>query len=118
MTKNDEHKLWVLQHAERTGQVAKTCRYFGIGRASFYRWKRAYEQDGEAGLVNAKTIPKNPPNQTPTEVAGKVLHLRRQDHQSVLMGKASTGPSNAINRTHGVALIHDPRCATPAGPNA
>ena len=53
MTKNDEHKLWVLQHAERTGQVAKTCRYFGIGRASFYRWKRAYEQDGEAGLVCA-----------------------------------------------------------------
>ena len=34
MTKNDERevqrKLRVLEHAERTGQVAKTCRYFGI----------------------------------------------------------------------------------------
>lgn len=62
MARNDEHevqrKLRVLQHAERAAQVAKTCRYFGIGRASFYRWKRAYEQDGEAGLVNAKTISK------------------------------------------------------------
>lgn len=66
MTKNDERKvqrkLRVLQHAEPTGQVAKIFSYFGIGRASFYRWKRAYEQDGEVGLVNAKTIPKNPPN--------------------------------------------------------
>jgi transposase-like protein len=54
MTKNDERevqrKLRVLQHAERKGHVAKTCRYFGIGQASFYRWKRAYEQGGEAGL--------------------------------------------------------------------
>lgn len=32
MTKNDERKLRVLQHAEQTGQVAKTGRYFGIGR--------------------------------------------------------------------------------------
>lgn len=60
MAKNDEHevqrKLRVLQHAERTAQVAKTCRYFGIGRASFFRWKRAYERYGEDGLVNAKTI--------------------------------------------------------------
>lgn len=63
MTKNDEReaqrRLRVLQHAERIGHVAKVCRYFGIGRASFYRWKRAYEQDGEAGPVNAKTIPQN-----------------------------------------------------------
>jgi hypothetical protein len=25
-------KLSVLQHAEETGHVAKTCRYFGVGR--------------------------------------------------------------------------------------
>jgi len=84
MTKEDERevqrKLRILQHAEKIGHVAKACRYFGIARASFYRWKRAYERDGEAGLVNAKTIPKNPPNQTPPEVAEKVLHLRRKYH--------------------------------------
>ncbi len=82
MTKDDERevqrKLRILRHAEKIGHVARTCRYFGIGRASFYRWKSAYERDGEAGLVNAKTIPKNPPNQTPPEVAEKVLHLRRK----------------------------------------
>lgn len=63
-----QRKLRVLRHAERTGQVAKTCRDFGIGRASFYRWKRAYKRDGEAGLANAKPIPKSSPNQTAPEV--------------------------------------------------
>ena len=51
-------KLRVLEHAEETGQVAKTCRYFGVGRSSFYRWRDAYRKDGEAGLVNRPPIPK------------------------------------------------------------
>ena len=102
MTKEDERevqrKLRILQHAEKIGHVAKTCRYFGIGRASFYRWKSAYQRDGEAGLVNAKTIPKNPPNQTPPEVAEKVLHLRRKYH---------LGPERImwyLERYHGIKL--------------
>ncbi len=32
-----QHKLRILQHAENIGSVVKTCRYFGIGRSSFYR---------------------------------------------------------------------------------
>lgn len=35
-----QRKLRILKHAEETGHVARTCRYFGIGRASFYRCKR------------------------------------------------------------------------------
>jgi transposase len=83
MTKEEhdiQRKLKVLRHAEKTGQVARTCRYFGVGRSSFYRWKAAYEQRGEAGLVNAKPIPKNPANQTPPEIVEKVLHLRSKYH--------------------------------------
>jgi hypothetical protein len=41
MTKEDrdiQRKLKVLRHAEKIGDVGKTCRYFGIGRSSFYRW--------------------------------------------------------------------------------
>ena len=56
-----QRKLKVLRHAEQTGNIAKTCRYFGVGRVSFYRWKTEYQQRGEAGLVNAKPIPKNRP---------------------------------------------------------
>jgi transposase-like protein len=49
-----DHKLRVLQH----GDVGKACRYFGVGRASFYRWRTAYRQHGLAGLENRKTAPK------------------------------------------------------------
>ena len=59
MTKEErdvQRKLKVLRHAEKTGQVARTCRYFGVGRSSFYRWKAAYERRGEAGLVGLSDI--------------------------------------------------------------
>ena len=55
-----QRKLRILKHAEETGHAAKTCRYFGVARASFYRWKALYKQEGEAGLINKKPIPKNP----------------------------------------------------------
>ncbi len=47
MTQKDrdiQRKLRILRHAEETGHVGRTCRYFGIGRASFYRWKAALEK--------------------------------------------------------------------------
>jgi hypothetical protein len=69
-------KLRILRHAEETSQVARTCRYFGIGRAGFYRWQAAYRAGGETALINAKPIPKNPANRTPPEIVEKVLHLR------------------------------------------
>ena len=50
----------VLKHAENTGNVAKTCRYFGISRQTFYNWKNAYRVQGDKGLVNSKPCPKNP----------------------------------------------------------
>ena len=83
MTKNDrdiQRKLRVLRHAEQIGDVSRTCRYFGIGRASFYRWRAAFQKRGEVGLVNKKTIPRNPANQTPPEIVEKVLHLRQTYH--------------------------------------
>lgn len=48
-------KLKVLNHATEHGNISKTCRYFGICRETFYKWKRAYETDGEEGLVNNKS---------------------------------------------------------------
>lgn len=50
-----QRKLKVLQHAEKIGNARKACRYFGIGRSSFYRWRDAYQKHVEAGLKNAKS---------------------------------------------------------------
>ena len=53
------HKLRVLEHADKTGSVSVMCRYCGIGRSSFYRWREAYRRHGVEGLINAKPIAKN-----------------------------------------------------------
>jgi transposase len=66
-------KLRVLEHAERSGDVSKTCRYFGIGRASFCRWRDRYRREGEAGLTNKRSVAHNHPNKTPAAVVEKVL---------------------------------------------
>ena len=75
-----QRKLRILRYADEIGHVAKTCRYFGIGRTSFYRWRQAYAKYGEAGLVDAPPIPKWHANRTPLEIEEKVLHLRRKYH--------------------------------------
>jgi transposase len=83
MTKEErdiQRKLRVLQYADTIGDVSKACRYFGIGRASFYRWKDALRRQGEQGLVNKKSAPKNPANRTPPAIVEQVLHLRRTYH--------------------------------------
>ena len=61
MTKDQreiQRKLRILRHAEETEHVAKACGYFGIGRSSFNRWRQAYGDRGEVGLINAPPIPK------------------------------------------------------------
>ena len=57
-------KLHILKHSEYGGSAVKTCRYFCVGKASFYRWKELYKKDGVEGLVNKKSIPKNSINRT------------------------------------------------------
>ncbi len=73
-------KKRILSHAIESGNVAKTCRYFGIPRSSFYRWRNVYQEHGEDGLRCKKPIAKSHPNQTPDEIVEKILHLRRKYH--------------------------------------
>lgn len=74
-------RLAVLQHAEEvTHSVAETCRYFGISRNCFYRWKRRYEDEGLEGLKDRSSKPHRSPNATPVDVVGKIVYLRQNYH--------------------------------------
>jgi len=73
-------KLRVLEHAQDSGNIAKTCRYFGIPRSLFYLWIAAYREHGLDGLKRKKPIPKSHPNQTPPEIVEKILYLRKKYH--------------------------------------
>jgi len=75
-----KNRLRVLEHAKKIGNIRKTCRYFGIPRSSFYRWKTAYDRNGELGLVNKPPVAKSHPNQLSREVINRVLYLRKKYH--------------------------------------
>ena len=73
-------KLKVLNYAKEIGNISKTCRYFGICRETFYKWKRAYEAHGEAALVDSKPCPENHKLRIPRAIEEKVVHLRTTYH--------------------------------------
>jgi len=40
-------RLAIIRHAEEvTGNVALTCRYYGISRTLYYSWRRRYDELG------------------------------------------------------------------------
>ena len=71
---------WFRHVDEVTHNVAKTCRYFGISRQTYYRWYRRYGKLGEPGLRDGSSRPLHSPRTTPSEVVEKVLYLRRYYH--------------------------------------
>jgi transposase InsO family protein len=74
-------RLRILQWAEgKPRQVARTCRYFGISRTAFYRWKRRFDELREAGLADRPRTPHRSPRATPRTVVSKILYLRQQYH--------------------------------------
>lgn len=83
-TIEDRHvrrRLAILRHAEEvTGNVAMTCRYYGISRQNFYVWKRRYDELGPDGLKDRSHHPKTSPNATHVDVVGKILYLRQNYH--------------------------------------
>lgn len=73
-------KLKVLNYAQKNGNVAKTCRYFGISRETFYKWKKSYRIKGDVGLINSKPCPQNIKLRTPKHIEEKILYFRSNYH--------------------------------------
>jgi transposase InsO family protein len=76
-----KRRLAILRHAEEiTGNVALTCRYYGISRQIFYTWKRRFDAHGLDGLRDRSHRPHVSPGTTRTEVVGKIIYLRQHYH--------------------------------------
>lgn len=54
-----KRKLKIFAHAAKIGNIRKTCRYFGIARTNYYKWRDKYDKEGEIGLINNKPCPVN-----------------------------------------------------------
>lgn len=70
----------ILRYAREFGNVKNVCKEFEVARASFYRWKKAYDAEGKAGLLRKKPVAKSHPRQIPAEFVEKILHLRTEYH--------------------------------------
>jgi transposase len=86
MTKAEQARLqaWrskLLAYASETSRnVARTCRHFGISRQAFYKWKKRFDEHGEAGLCDRSRAPHHSPKATSPEVISKMLYLREHYH--------------------------------------
>ncbi len=68
-------RLRALDHAKKTGNVAETCRVFGISRKTFYQWRGVAERYGVEALVPKPRRTPHLPNATPTWVVNELLTL-------------------------------------------
>jgi len=74
LLRNQRKRIAVLRHYEEiTQNVAKTCRYYGISRMSFYKWQHRYQELGLEGLKDRSHRPLHSPRATKTEVLAKLL---------------------------------------------
>jgi len=70
---------WMDHYRVHGGNAALTCRYFGISRQTFYRWKRRYNPRDLASLEGRSHRPKRLRQPTwSRDLALAVLHLREQ----------------------------------------
>jgi transposase len=101
LTRRAKRRLAILRHAEEiTGNVALTCRYYGISRQVFYRWRQRYDEHGLDGLRDRARGPRVSPNATRTEVVGKIIYLRQHYH---------FGPAKIamyLRRYHDIQISH------------
>jgi len=101
LTRRAKRRLAIIRHAEEvTGNVALTCRYYGISRQCYYTWYRRYQAHGLEGLRDGSSRPQVSPNATRTEVVGKIIYLRQHYH---------FGPAKIamyLRRYHDVQISH------------
>lgn len=68
-------RLRALDHARKTGNVAETCRVFGVSRKTFYEWRGMAERYGVEALVPKARRTPQLPNATPTWVVNELLTM-------------------------------------------
>jgi putative transposase len=69
---------WII-HAELSGNVAKTCRRFGISTSVFYKWKRLFDPSGLKTLESRSRSPKHKQGRKSVPLLDeRIIALRKQ----------------------------------------
>ena len=71
LDKNATRRLAIIRHTQEvTGNVALTCRYYGISRQVFYRWLRRYEAERRSDRLQPQKSATVAPTGSPAAVSG------------------------------------------------
>ena len=101
-----ELKLELLREPERTGEsVAEVCRRRGISRASFYRYRRRYLEEGVPGLEPRSKRPRVSPGRIDPLLEAEICELRRR-HPRWGARRIHAELARARIAPPGVATIH------------
>jgi len=75
----EELKLELLLEAERSGEpIAELCARHGISRASYYRYRRRYLDEGVEGLEARSRRPRCSPAQIAPSLEARIVELRKR----------------------------------------
>ena len=69
---------WFRHFHEKSQNIAKTCRYFGISRPTYYYWWQRYQENGIKGLYEQTRKPKTSPRATSPDMIRKIRRLRKK----------------------------------------
>lgn len=70
-----QQRVRALDHARTIGNVAETCRTFGISPKTFYKWRNAAAKYGLDALMPKAKRPPAMPNATPTHIIEVLLTM-------------------------------------------
>src|SRR5687767_3571003 len=73
-----ETKLLAVFTSGLEVNVSALCAELGISRQTFYKYRRRWQTEGPAGLVERSRRPLSSPSQTPFEVEDLIVRLRKE----------------------------------------
>ena len=74
LSREAHKRLKWLDHYRQHGNISLTCRYFGISRQTFYRWKRRFQPSALQSLENRSCVPRR--RRRPTWTTDQVLAVQ------------------------------------------
>jgi len=96
----------VLEQAEPAKDTALAL---GVSVRTIYKWLRRYREEGEAGLQDRCSRPRQCPNQTPSAVVYRILRLRRRRLTAWDIAQRLQIPRSTVSRVlrrHGLSRLH------------
>ena len=101
---------WFDHYRTRGRNAALTCRYFGISRETFYRWKQRYDPQALTTLEDRSHRPHR--RRRPSWTAEQAERVRRLREQYPRWGKLN-GQVERANRTHTEEFYEVTPCSLP-----